>query len=276
MAGRHPGHTRTHTHTLAGMSDSPFLRPGSDPEPMLEAWPYVPPQVEPVLLETRSSAASGSSPAASRTPVPVASGRRRGPVLVAGLMGLLIGALGAGWLSGLLVDESEPIPITLGAFPESIANLARPDLALAGAEDSVDVEQFQADFEAQREEYRFAYGGDGAAVDYGQFLLTIVNGSQPLPLPSDAARPPDSASPILISLDSGTVSCVCQPELGLYDSAVLQMPADLSAKGWTQCVLNDGERRVSLKLDSRVPGIAVETSRQFARILERIQESFDA
>lgn len=191
-------------------------------------------------------------------------------------MGLLIGALGAVWLSGLLVDEANPVPITLDMFPESIANFPRPDLAPAGTENSVDLEQFQSDFEAQREGYRFAFDGDGAALDYGKFLLVIVSGSQPLPMPSDAANTPDGASPILISLDSGTVSCVFEPELGLYDSAVLKKPADLSAKGWTQCVLNDDERRVSLKLDSRVPGNAVETSRQFARILERIHESFDA
>lgn len=203
-------------------------------------------------------------------------GRRRGAVLTAGLVGFLIGGVAAGWLSGILLAEPEPMAITLDVFPEYIENLARPDLAPAGEGEPVDVAQFRADFEAQREGYRFAYGGDGASVDYGQFLLTIVNGSQSLPLPSDAAGTPGSASPILTSLDSGTVSCIFRPEVGLYNSAVLQTPADLSARGWTQCVRSDDSRRVSLKLDSRVPGGAAETSKRFAKILERTHESFDA
>ncbi len=59
----------------------------------------------------------------------------------------------------------------------------------------------------------------------------------------------------------------------LYNSAVLQSPPDLSATGWTQCVLNDAERRISLKMDSRIPGGAEETSKRFADILERTHKS---
>ncbi len=193
-------------------------------------------------------------------------------MLIAGLAGLLIGGGATGWLSGLFYAEPAPLAISLEVFPEHIENLARPDLALADAEDPMAAEQFMRDFEAQRERFRFAYGGDGASIDYGRFLMTIVNGSQSLPLPSDSEGAPESASPILISLDSDTVSCTFRPEVGLYNSAVLQISADLSARGWTQCVLNDGEQRISLKLDSLAPGGSAETSTRFASILERVHE----
>lgn len=255
------------------MADSPFLRPGSDLEPSSAAWPYERPQVESAPLGTPTPASSEGSPASPPVAAPPASGRRRDATLVAGLVGLIIGAVAAGLLSTLFAGEPEPTDIVLDVFPDYIGNLERPDLALAKAKNPVDAEEFEAEFEAQREGFQFAYGGDGASVDYGQFLMTIVNGSQSLPLPTDTAGTTGGAQPTLISLDSDSVSCVFRPEVELYNSAVLQSAPDLSATGWTQCVLNDAERRISLKLESRIPGGAEETSTRFAGILERTHTS---
>ncbi len=160
------------------MADSPFLRPGSDLEPPFGAWPYERPQDEPEPPGIQTPASPEVSPASPPSPAPPASGRRRGTMLVTGLMGLAVGGVTGAWLSGLFVAEPAPMDVVLDVFPEYVENLERPDLALATAEDRADVEQFEADFEAQREKFQFAYGGDGASVDYGQFLMTIVNGSQ--------------------------------------------------------------------------------------------------
>ncbi len=265
------------------MSDSSFRRPGSPSEPSPEEWPYEPPQADPEtpLDESDLSASQaevGPTDSSDRSPTQPfrPPGHRPSRILIAGLVGLLLGGGIVGWMSTFLSREPEPIPITLDVFPEYIGNLPRPDLDPAMIGDPEAVEQFRLAFQDQRETYRFAYGADGATVDYGQFLLTIVNGSQSLPLPSDAEGSPGNASPVLISLDSDAISCTFRPEVGLYDSAVLQTPADLRAQGWTQCVLNDRDRHISLKLESRVTGRSARTSARFENILERVQRSLNS
>lgn len=182
---------------------------------------------------------------------------------------MLLGGAGAAWASSVYFADPEPIDITLDAFPEYLIDLQRTDVADRSANNATAVAEFEADFQAQRQAYLFTHGGEGASVDYGKLRLTIVNGYQSLPLLSNAPGTPGDASPQLVSLDSETVSCVFRPEVGLYESAVLKAPADLSAMGWSDCVMNDEERRISVRATSTVPGGSAETAARFTQALER-------
>lgn len=261
---------RVGTHNLAVMSDSSFLRPGSEPEPAVEAWPYVAPRSdtgssgptltpEPLPLHDESE---------TEVPHPQMRSQWRA-VLVAAVAGMLLGGAGAVWASSQYFADPESIDITLDVFPEYLIDLQRNDVADRSANNTIAVAEFEADFEAQQQGYVFTHGGEGASVDYGKFRLTIVNGYQSLPLPSNVSGTPGDASPQLVSLDSETVSCVFRPEVGLYESAVLKAPADLSAMGWSDCVMNDEERRISLRATSMVPGGSAETATRFTQALER-------
>lgn len=251
-----------------GMSDSHFRRPGTGAERSVEPGPVLAPIVE-TERRPHHSQVHDTMPAASRTDTPPGPSTRRRPgagaLVAVGITGLLVGAMIAAGLSLLYFRDPEPLPITLEVFPRYVLGLQREDMAArdAGAIDAV--EQYEAEFSNQADLYRFVHGGDGASVNYGQmFALTIVNGYQSLPVPSNAV----GDSPVLVSLQSATVSCIFHPDVGLYDSAVLGTPQDLTATGLTDCVLNDRDRNFSLRLTSRVPGDARRTSTDFAGVLD--------
>ena len=235
------------------MTDRPFQRPGSQPAPSTES--HVDPGVE-----YRAEHPPTSTGGAGRGPARIRS------FVACGVAGLVVGAVGAGAPATVYFADPEPFPVTLDLFPENLVGLQREDLAAreAGAIDAIKV--YEKEMDDERYGFRIAYGGDGATVDYGQrFSLTIVNGRQPLPLPSyDVSKPA-----LFITLQNDSVSCVFQPQVGLYDSAVLNAPADLTASGRTDCVLNDTHRNLSLRITSRVPADATQTATEFAGVLER-------
>ncbi len=253
------------------MTNRPFQRPGSSREPQPESWPYRAPSPEPVTV-TDTPAATDNEPTdakASSTSTPTK--RSFGVRLVAatGAAGMLAGGIIVGGLATMYYAEPEPLTITADVFPEYVLGLYREDLAARSAGDTEALRQFDTHFEDQLQRFQFVHGGPGAAVGYGQSLtLTIVAGYQSLPLPSELGGEPGSGPPTLVSLESEDVSCVFQPSVGLYDSAVLDRPPDLTAKGRTDCVLNDVGRNLSLRITSRVPGDAMQTSTDFAQALE--------
>lgn len=191
----------------------------------------------------------------------------------AAVAGLVVGGGAVGALLASFLADPEPVPVTLESFPQHLAGLEREDLAAREAGDTGAVDEFNARFAEQRDSFLFAHGGEGATVGYGQrFTLTIVNGHLPLPLPDSDAGGLGNGPPTLISFESETVSCTFQPEVSLYDSAVLDAPADLSAQGETQCLLRDAERNLSLGIRGRVPEGATSGSTDFPIALRRAHD----
>lgn len=227
------------------------------------AWPYDPPEPEKTSYPTLAV----ELPPLREAP----STRSARAIVVAGVVGVLIGGLATWLLASALVSDPEPLPITQRVFPEVVLGLEREDLAARDAGDTGTAEQLTTGFAQQVANFSFAHGGEGAMMAYGgRFTLTIINASQALPVPTEGRPDAVTDSPILISLDSDEVSCVFQPQLGLYESAVLDAPADLTASGETICVLNDAKRNLSLRLASGVPGDANRTATDFDRALRRI------
>lgn len=187
--------------------------------------------------------------------------------------GLLVGGVAVGALSASFLADTEPIPVTLEMFPADLAGLEREDIEARETGDTEAVMAFNTGFAEQRDSFLFAHGGEGAAVGYGQrFTLTIVNGPLPLPLPDRGGGGLGNGPPTLISFESGTVSCTFQPEVSLYDSAVLDAPADLSAQGRTQCLLHDAERNLSVGIRGRIPEGATSGSTDFPIALRRVHD----
>lgn len=266
------------------MTDRPFQRPGSSRQPH-SSWPYHPPSpLPPSQVEGEGDVASAAteSVAASTGPAPPTTTIRRRakgtPALVAaGIAGLVIGATITGVLASLSFGEPPPRSITVESFPEYVLGRQREDLAAISAGDSEALRRFEARVMAQMPDFQFVHGGEGATVAYGASVsLTIVDGRQALPLPTRAAGRSAGGAPTLVSLESAEVSCIFQPEVSLYDSAVLAGEADLTASGFTDCVLNDDARNLSLRLTSLVPGGAATTSADFAEVLRRTHEGLTA
>ena len=242
------------------MSDMPFKRPGDAHRPATESRPF---ESSPPTLEAASHDVTPGAPDAPGWK------SRAGVLLGVGFAGIVAGGLVVGFLSTKYHAAPEPLGITVKTFPDYVLGLEREDVSVRRSGDAAAVLELDAAFERRLEQYRFSYGGDGAGMDYGQSLiLTIVNGRQTLPLPTgdDVV----AGGPTLVSLETDAVSCVFTPEVGLYDSAVLDAPPDLTADGRTECVLHDSKRNLSLRLESRVPGGANQTSEDFARTLEQV------
>ena len=247
------------------MSDMPFQRPGDDSGPAPQSWPYtspsLPPPLTPEVFRTEPAQAPPDVPTPRRRPA-------AGVLVAVGIAGLVVGGLAVGLVAASYYATPEPLPITVEAFPEYVLGLEREDMPVRRSGDAEALKQLDAEFENQLERFRFSHDGDGATVGYGQSLaLTIVNGRQALPLPTgdDVV----TGGRTLISLETDVVSCVFSPQVGLYDSAVLDAAPDLTAKGRTECVLNDSTRKLSLRLTSRVPVGATQTSQDFAKALKR-------
>ncbi len=243
------------------MSDMPFQRPGDGPVSAPESWPYEspspPPSLPPEVPRTETAQAAPDAPIPRRRP-------GAGVLVAVGIAGIVVAGLAVGLLSTWYYAAPEPLPITVEAFPEYVLGLEREDMPVRRSGDAVALKALDAEFDGQLERFRF----EGATVGYGQSLaLTIVNGRLALPPPTgdDVV----TGGRTLISLETDAVSCVFSPEVGLYDSAVLDAAPDLTAQGRTECVLNDSTRNLSLRLTSRVPGGATQTSPDFAQALER-------
>ncbi|RMB61610.1 hypothetical protein EAX62_02975 [Tessaracoccus antarcticus] len=168
--------------------------------------------------------------------------------VVAGMM------LGGVWVSGVVrePDVPPPIPILQDTFPRELMGAQRTDMQLREAGFGPTVERLDREFAEQLAAYRFAYGGDGATLQYGRLLsLTIVNGILPPPLPRDGAVDFNGRARLssrLVSLRSGNVSCTFEPEPVVVPETGLESLGDLSSDGRTDCVLVHAERNLSLRI----------------------------
>lgn len=264
------------------MSDEPFQRPGITTPPAPEAWPYESPTTESVFEAPDVSMLvdhdEGRTEAPSARPPAVVHFRA---VVVVGVVALLVGVL----IGAVAIERPAPsaIPITVDSFPQELLGERRDDLAVREGEFKTAVESLDDHFQAQLEGYRFAYGGEGAALSYGQtYTLTIVNGrlAPEVPISDD----PESTTPGLVSLNSGNTSCVArQTEIQVSGNDESGLPVDPTAVGddppdemlqtlvATECVLFDRHQNLSVRLSGfDAAGDVFEAARRFGDELERI------
>ncbi|MDO5734837.1 MAG: hypothetical protein Q4P15_00015 [Propionibacteriaceae bacterium] len=241
------------------MSDIPFQRPGSEAGA----------GTSPLTMDGRGA----FRPEASGSPdSPPAPRQDRGAWLwmAIGGAGFVVGGLAAVVLTNLYFAKPAPLTIALDTFPEYILGLQRVDIQDRTGDTRPQLEAAVMD---GLDDFRFAYGGDGAEVDYeGGLTLAIVNGHLTPGLPSGNRVGFDDGSPRLISFEANPVKCVFVPVVDLYESAVLATPSDLTASGLTDCVLVDPKRNLSLRLANHTDGFrgdAIQVANKFADVLER-------
>ena len=150
------------------------------------------------------------------------------------------------------------------------------------------VEVDEAAFESQLASHRFAYGGDGASFVYGSsYELTIVNGFLAVSVPS-AGDPPSGDVPTVVSLRSSDALCVSQqPTIDFEQRPPHHPPREgrpweaeaVAAAGphagaryaWTDCVLVDLQRHLTLKLRGNGPASNIlGTASQFRDALRQV------
>lgn len=264
------------------MSDEPFQRPGTIPPPAPKAWPYESPAAESVFEVSDASMRVDPHVRASGSP-PVRSSGFVGfkVVVVVGVVALLVGVL----IGAVAIERPAPVPIpvTVDSFPRDLLGERREDVAVREGGFEAEIERLDDDFRAQLEGYRFAYGGEGAELHYGQmYTLTIVNGrlAPQVPLPGS----PESATPGMVSLSSGDTSCVSwQTEIQVSGSDESGLPVDpttvdddppaelVQTLQATECVLFDPQQNLSLRLTGYVASSDVlEAVRRFGDELELI------
>ncbi|MEO7586424.1 MAG: hypothetical protein ABIS84_00190 [Arachnia sp.] len=258
------------------MSDREFERPGSVARPAPDHWPYhvpTPPEPPPNAIHAREKPPRK----------PESSPRRGTRLVVAVVLGVVAGMiLGAVWVSGTVREPTEPPPveITLATFPRALLGADRTDIPLREAGFGPTVERLDRDFAEQLAAYRFAYGGDGATLQYGRLLnLTIVNGILPPPLPRDGAVDFSGRARLtrrLVSLRGGDVSCTFEPEPAVIQETGMEGLGDLLSDGRTDCVLTDPLRNLSLRIENPVEARgadALDTAISFRDELRRLHDS---
>ena len=135
------------------MSDARFQRPGAAERPATGSPPDSSSAAFPAEAIPGASVAGGDRPALRGA---------HGPLrwIVAGVTGLVAGGAAAAALSAMYFARPEPVPINIDTFPEYVLGLARVDIQGQGEGSRAELE---ADLARQVDDYRFAYGGDGAA-----------------------------------------------------------------------------------------------------------------
>lgn len=178
-------------------------------------------------------------------------------ILVSALSGMVVGGLG---VAAFTVDSRQPDPIalTIDTFPRELLGEVREDVSFRDAGSKVVVKRLDAQFDDQLRAYRFAYGGDGAQFNYGHLLaLTVVNGrlapAVPVAITVDST---DWELPTAVSLQLGQTSCVSQlprtdeasGDLIFVDEVTGTTQSVGTELTWTECVLFDSNRNLSLRL----------------------------
>lgn len=197
--------------------------------------------------------------------------QQRWPLVVAALAGLVAGSL----LTGLVLlgpSAPSPLPITASTFPEELAGMAREDLT-DGADVLIGFGLDDERLASQKENFRFAFGGDGAQASYsdgsrGYAILAVVNGVMTPEIPTEGVVSPDG--PVYVaSLDAADVRCTTYKSWSTSDGDVMMNPetGELLPM-FSICVLVDEVRNLSLRwgineavetgvpLDERVEGHA--------------------
>lgn len=232
------------------MSDEPFQRPGTHPggtdvhrTPHRSVWGDDEPEPEMVDLGDVLD--------------PPEEGPKRGrlDLAIAATLGIAVGVAGTVIALNAGNGSGDSLPITPEIFPREVLGLLRDDLLPRDLDDTEAVGRLDANFARQVEGFRFAYGGDGAAMFYSVggsgVEYTILNGILPPSLPSTGSAPAGSAGlPVVVSYSSTDVVCTLQSTVVTLDAETgLPSETDLaSTPGWTSCVLTDGVRNLSLRL----------------------------
>lgn len=256
------------------MPGNEFERPGVDPRPAPDHWPYHVPTPDEPPTEVVFHDASTFEPVHGTTRP------ERFRFLMALAVGVIAGAVAGGfWVAVALrpPPAPQPVPISLDTFPEELLGEKRNDISLRDGGFGPTVERLDAEFAEQLEDHRFAHGGDGATFGYGRLLeLTVVNGLLSPALPRGSARNRDgkvTQTRRLISLRAGDVSCTFEPLPIRNPATALEEAGDLTSGGHTDCVLVDRERNLSLRLAQRHverDADAIATSAAFRDELERL------
>ena len=231
-------------------------------------------------LHLRVRPVDGAPPRPSQTP------RLSGALLV-GVVGFVIGA--AAGSSTIHPSPESSIPITVATFPHEVLGMVRDDLEFRDTGSRPILQRLDDEFEDQRAGHRFAHDGDGATQQYGgAYALTIVNGFLTVTIPT-SGDPPAGVTPRLVSLRSANTSCVSEQPVREFHgrakesettsgvaaaSGPASTPRTHRQSVWTDCVLIDKERNLSLRLAGPVPAHdIIRTSSQFRDELQKIHTS---
>ena len=264
--------------TLCGMSDAPFQRPTENTRAISQTGSFGQPT-------SADDVEVGIIVDHERGKPRVASVRAPGTIRVRSVIAATVVALLAGIVIGALtIDRPIPgTPITLESFPREVLGLQREDVAFRDGNAEAVIERLDSQFEAQLAGYRFAYGGEGARFRYGDITsLTIVNGelAPQVPVPEDT----DWGPSVVISLNSRDTRCVSETviirtgAMGAETGRPLEAVTEYSEVRmseetyiWTDCVLFDEQRNLSLRLEGQTPGDdSLEAANEFRDELERI------
>lgn len=190
--------------------------------------------------------------------------RLRSVVVVAAvalLVGLTVGALAIGQ------PTPAAIPITLESFPQRMFGVPREDVLMRDDGSPTIIGRLDSQFEDEVNGYRFAYGGEGAAFDYGNFVtLEIVNGQLVTAIPISGEA--EWANELVTSLKTRDTTCVSSENTfmiqyngrkGLTDQSQDEFnggdpDVEVTSRAvFTDCVLFDRQRNLALRLSGPGP-----------------------
>lgn len=186
-------------------------------------------------------------------PEPIPEPRRHTGLAVAGAVGLLVGGLLTWAGFSALTQPPPPLTITQESFPLTLLDMRREDYHARTTEHEPSIELLDKEFQSQLERHRFTYGGDGATFTYQrsgeQVFLTIVNGVLHPDLPDEQAG-------IEMTYESDDVRCTSLEFRHVQGNGEVILVAEdgtivsdeTTTLSWTNCVLHDEVRGVSLQL----------------------------
>lgn len=213
-----------------------------------------------------------SSDAPQRAP----GARTRVPVLAA-VAGMVAGGLA---VAAFTVDPPPaPIALTIDSFPREVFGELRADVSFRDAGSKAVLDRLDTQFDDQISAHRFAYGGDGATFRYGPHrTLTIVNGRLAPAVPLAGGRD-DWEVPTAVSLQAGLTSCVTDlpreademEEEVFVDPSTGAIESIENDRPWTDCVLVDTDRNLSLRLSGIAPVDAESTTTAASRYRDELE-----
>lgn len=260
------------------MAGHDFERPGAAAHPPSGEWPYHAPSLETPHEDRLHGAMHEDFVAVSMADEkPPMNGVRPWILVIsAGVVGALLGGAVVGVMTWSEPDTSS-VPITLDTFPREVMGATRNDLELREAGFGPTVERLDDEFEDQVTAFRFAYGGRGATLGYGRLVtLTIVDGIIAPGVPRTGEM--DMGGRVretrrLVSLDTRAVSCTFEPQPVQNADLGLDEFGTLSSTGRTECILNDVERNLGLRIahSTMVRGSgASEAAERFSQALKKL------
>ena len=198
---------------------------------------------------------------------------------VALLVGLAVGVL------AIYRPTPAAIPITLDSFPQEMFGVPREDVLMREGGSETVMGRLDSHFADEVNGYRLAYGGEGAAFGYGNFVtLEIVNGQLVTEIPISGDT--EWANDLTTSLITRDTTCVSSENTfmvqyngrkGLTDQTQDEFNGGdpdvevTSVAVFTDCVLFDQQRNLALRLSGPGPNNdIIEDAGEFRDELERL------